>query len=460
MIRVLVTLLTVFTLTSGFSQEESKLIDKIVGIVGEKIVKRSDVEMQYQQFTSQKSPGIDASGTKCQILSQLLKQKMFLRQAEIDSIQITDKEVESELDRRIRYFSKRIGSEKKLEEYYGKSIEELKSDFREDIQEQMRSQRMRQKIFKDLSVSPSEVKSYYNSLPEDSIPYYNAEVELGQIVAKPRVNEAQQNKVKERLRNMRKRVVEGEQDFSTLAIMYSDDDQTAQDGGDLGYIERGEMVPKFEGAAFKLDSGEVSNVINTKYGYHLIQALGRKGDEVKVRHVLLKPKAGGAQYRAARNRLDSIRNILVNGEMTFKKAVKEFSEHEPSKERGGMIVNRQTGNARFEMDQLDPDLYFVIDSLQEGDYSEPVSFQTQEGEQAYRIVYLKNQTEPHKADLDRDYTKIKADARQRKKQKKLREWLKRKIDKTYIFVSPDYQDCDKLDIWMNNNNPTSRNSYE
>ncbi len=458
--RIAIALIAVLAINLGFAQEKGKLIDKIVGIVGENIIMRSDIEKQYQQQKGrQQQMGMVDATSKCKILRQMLAKKMFLRQAELDSVVIKDKQVETELNRRVRYFANMIGSKEKLEEYYGKSIEELKNDFREDIRNRMRSQRVRRQVLSDVTVSPSEVRNYYNSMPEDSLPYYDAEVELGQIVVKPKVTPKQKQKVKERLRNMRKRVVEEGQDFSTLAIMYSDDEETAQDGGDLGYISKGEMVSKFENAAFELDSGEVSDVVNTKYGYHLIQSLGQKGEQVHVRHILLKPKAGGGQYESARNRLDSIRQLLVNGKVNFKKAVNKFSDHERSKNQGGMIVN-QRGGTRFTMDELDPDLYFVIDTMQVGDYSQPMSFQTEQGEQAFRIVYLKNQTEPHQADLQRDYTKLKNTALQEKKQEEMKEWFQRKIDKTYIFVSPDYHNCEELDIWVTNQNATSRNSYE
>jgi peptidyl-prolyl cis-trans isomerase SurA len=430
---------------------DTLLVDKLLAIVGDNIILLSDVELQYNQLAAE-NPSVPEN-FRCEIFEQMLNQKLFLQQAKVDSIVITEDEIANELDRRIRYFIGMIGSVEKLEEYYEKSIVEIKDEFRKDIADQLLAQKMQSQIFGTIKVTPDDVKKFYAQLPEDSLPYYNAEVELMLIVKHPEISPEQKQLAIEKIEGIHERVMKGE-DFSKLAIIYSEDPGSAAKGGDLGYVGRGELVTEFEGAAFRLKPGEVSEVIKTKYGYHIIKMIEQKGERIRASHILIKPKVTTFDLQNAILFLDSIKKLIVNKEITFEKAVDKFSDDEETKNQGGLLMNQQTGNSSFETAQLDKNIYFAIENLNPGEISEVQLFAQPDGEQAARIIMLVSETKPHIANLKDDYYKIKAAALQYKQEDEMVKWTTLKIQNTYIKLTEDYRGCPNVKHWYQKNDST------
>ncbi len=439
-----------FIVISAFASD-TLVVDKVIGVVGDNIILLSDIELQYEQLAAE-NPEVPTE-FKCEILNQMLTQKLFLQQAKLDSIVISEDEIESELNRRIRYFTAMIGSVEKLEDYYGKSILAIKDEFRKDIADQLLAQRMQGNIFGSIKVTPSEVKKFFNSIPKDSIPYYNAEVEIGQIVKKPEVAIEQRQLAIEKVEGILARARKGE-NFATLATIYSEDPGSANKGGELGFVGRGELVTEFEGAAFRLKPDEISDIVKTKFGYHIIKMLEQKGERIRVSHILIKPKTSTYDLQDAITFLDSVRTLITDSAMTFEKAVDKFSEDEESKSQGGLLVNQQTGNASFEISQLDKNVYFAIDKLKVGEISKPQIFVTAEGEQAVRILMLRSESAAHTANLQDDYYKIKAIALQRKQEAELTKWTERKIEYTYVNLNSGYKECPNLKHWYKKTDTT------
>lgn len=424
-----------------FAQGEGKLLDQVVAVIGNQIIKQSDINNQLRQIKNQLVEQGDTSDiSPCEVLEDLVFEKLMLDQAQKDSIVVSEAQVEGELDRRIRFFVMQIGSEKKLEEYYGKSINEIKDEFRSSIKNQLLTQLMQQKISGNVSVTPAEVKAFYNRFPEDSLPFVNAEVEVGQIVVYPTISKEAKAEAKEKLNTLRERILKGEK-FNTLAVLYSEDPGSARKGGELGLVPRGTFVPEFEAAAYNLKAGEVSKIIETEFGYHILQLIERRGEQINVRHILISPKFDGSDLLRAKNRIDSIHAILKADTLNFAEAAIRYSDDDGTKDNGGLMVNPQTGTTRFEMNQIEPSLFFVIDKLKVGEYSEPQLFQTQGGKQAYRILYLKTRTEPHRANLKDDYQRLQEAALAFKQNEITRKWIGKKLQTTYLRIVSEYSSC-------------------
>jgi len=430
------------------SQPEKTVVDEIVAVVGQNIVLQSDIEVQYANYISQGAPVNDE--TKCIILEELLFQTLLLNQAEVDSVDIADSQVEGELERRLRFFIQQIGSEKKLEDYYNKSIEEIKEEFRDLIKDQMMIQQMQAQITSSVKVTPAEVKNYFNSIPTDSLPFINSEVEIAQIVINAPVSPEAREIAREKIMELKERVIKGES-FSTMAVLYSEDPGSSKKGGELGYMGRGELVSEFAGVAFKLKGTKVSEIVETKYGFHIMQLIDRKGEKVNVRHILIKPKTDNTDLLKAKAKLDSIKTLIENDTLSFSEAAVKFSQDEFSKNSNGNIMNPQSGNNSFEMDQLDPSIFFIIDKMKPGDISEPIPYTTMEGKQAYRIIKLKTRTEPHVANLKDDYHRIQSAALTNKQNEAINEWITKKVKNTYIRLNEGYTSCSFTNPWITQN---------
>lgn len=445
--NALVFILILFAFVSGQSQE--MVLDRIAAVVGKNVILQSDIDAQYFQYRLQEG-GIQGSEStvKCQIVENLLYQKLLLNQAQIDSVEVTDSEVEQNINQRMRYFIAQFGSEEKLEEFYSKSILEIKEDMRELIHNQMMVERLQQQITMDVKVTPSEVRSFFDKLPEDSIPLINAEVEIGQITRMPPVTIEEKMKIRKKMKGFRDRILEGEK-LSTLAILYSEDPGSAKKGGELGFVGRGELYPEFEAVAFKLKKGEVSEIIETEAGYHILELIERRGDYVNVRHILLRIKPTAMDLLEAKSYLDSIADLIEYDSLKFETAAQKFSDG-PNAKNGGLITNPQTGTSKFEADNLDPQLFFVIDKLEVGEVSRPVLYETEKGKQAYRILYLKSRTKPHIANLKEDYNKIQQLALEKKRNDKVDAWVNNKIENAYIRVIDEWHDCDYYHDWLKN----------
>ena len=425
--------------------QNEKVIDEIAALVGSHPVYWSDVEAQYAQAKAQGMKG-DGFGLKCEIFENLIFQKLLVYQAEVDSLVVSDEQVNSELDRRLRYYIGQFGSQQKLEEFYDKSLEEFKTELREPLRLELLSQQAQGKIVENVKMTPNETREYFNALKPDSIPIIPTEYEIGQIVKTPVVGPTQLKEAHDKLAALRASIVKGEK-FSTMAVLYSEDPGSAAKGGELGLFTRGSMAPEFESAAFNLkNKGDLSEVIKTKFGYHLLQLIERKGDFVNVRHILIIPKVSPDDLVAAAAKLDSIANKIKEDSLTFAKAAILYSD-DPGKVNGGLIQSQSSGNTSLAADELDPKVFFVIDKMKVGDVSNSVPYTTEDGTQAYRILYLQLRTEPHKANMKDDYNKIQEWALDDKKTKTIAKWIESKSKTAYIRLGDKFKDCDFKYKW-------------
>ena len=443
-------LVILVNLQTSFAQVQTA--DRVVAIVGDNIILQSEIEVSFLQEQNKVTDKVLPESTKCQILDNLLLEKLFVAQGALDSVLIQEEEVNAELDRRVRYFISVFGSREKLEEYYGKTLSELKDEFSDDVRTQLMSDKVRGKAFSNLKVSPEEVKTYFNSIPKDSIPFFNSELELAQIIIYPKINKEQKKIAKEKLEKIKKEIEDGA-DFSLQAILYSDDPGSSTDGGNLGMIERGELVPDFEAAAYRLNEGELSEIVETPFGFHLIKMDEKRGDRVKVRHILVRVKLTNADVILAKEMTDSVHRMLVNEKISFREAVSKYSEDDATKSSGGLMFNPKNGTSYFEKADIDGNLIFTIDQMKAGEFSEVLTYTTQErtGETktGYRIILLKSETPAHRASLETDYAKIQAATKATKQNKELEKWIDVHKENTFIKIDPAFSQCENLVKWKN-----------
>lgn len=429
------------------AQNDGKVIDKTIAVVGSEMLLHSSLEGQIASLRSQGV--IVDENNKCELMEELLFQKLLLHQAKLDSVVVGDEEVEMEIDRRLSYFIAQIGSERKLEQYYKKSIKEIKEEFRTTIKEQMVSQRMQGKIGAGTTITPKEVKAFFKKIPEDSIPIIESEVSYAQILMYADESEEEINAAKERIEGIRERIIKGE-DFATLAILYSEDEGSAKNGGEIGFLGRAELVPEYSSMAFKLKNTAVSPVVKSKFGFHIIQLIERRGQKVNTRHILIKVKVSEEEVRNTKQLADSLYNAIPNDTLTFGEYALKYSDDEASAKSEGVVVNPQTGTAYFNLDEVEPQVYYTLEKLKEGEISKPVPAQSPDGKKGYRIVKLLSKTEPHKASLETDYAKIYQAALTAKENEKTMGWIKNKLDDTYIHISDDYKKCNFENPWVKN----------
>lgn len=425
--------------------QNEKVVDEIVALVGSHPVYWSDVEAQFAQARSQGLAG-DPFALRCEIFENLVFQKLLVYQAEVDSLVVSDEQVAGELDRRLRYYIQQFGSQQKLEEFYDKSLDEFKNELREPLRLELLSQMAQGKIVDNVKITPNETREYFNGLRQDSIPLVPTEYEIGQIVKNPVVGPAQLKEAREKLAGLRARVLKGEK-FSTLAVLYSEDPGSAAKGGELGLFSRGAMAPEFESAAFNLkNKNDISEIIKTKFGYHLLQLIERKGDFVNVRHILIIPKVSPDDLLLAAAKLDSVADKVRADSITFEKAAILYSD-DPGKVNGGLIQSQSSGNTRLAADELDPKVFFLIDKMKPGEISNSVPYTTEDGTQAYRVLYLKLRTDPHKANMKDDYNEIQQWALDDKKQKVVAKWIETKSKTAYIRMGNRFRSCDYKYNW-------------
>jgi peptidyl-prolyl cis-trans isomerase SurA len=437
-------------LCAGVSAVAQESADKIIAIVGRnRIILQSDLELQAAQAKQQDPKFTDSM--KCMILQQMILQKILVEQSERDSVRITDEDVEGQLDNRLRYFIQLYGSKEKLEEVSGKTIYQLKEEYRDIIREQMLAEKVQGTILESVKITPAEVEIFFKKIPLDSLPFFPATVEVGQIVVDPPVSQEMNDYAKQKLEGIRQEIIDGKKTFEIAAGFYSEDPGSRDNGGRYDGVTRtGPWAAEFVAAAFRLQNGEISPIIKTKFGYHIIQMINRKGDEADIRHILIKPEVLSADYKAALGKLDSIRTLLVDGKMPFQQAVGVFSTDEAAKRTGGMIADPNTGNSELDMTKLDPGMVLMLDSMKQGDYSAPHVFLTDQHERSCRIVYLKSRTSPHKANLKDDYSKIQEVALAQKKNLKMQNWVQSKLPTFYLKIAPEYQACPGLKLWVTN----------
>ena len=433
----------IFTFTLILTDLFGQSIDKIEAILGEEIILTSEIESQYAQFLSQgnnRSPEI-----KCQIIDDLLFQKLLINQAKIDSIDISNDEIDSEVNKRISYFINQLGSIKKVESYFGKLKNEIELELSRVVKDQILAQKMQKKLTSSIKITPSEVKSEFNKLTTEELPEIPTQVEISQIVIKPQITLQQKDEIKLKLENFRLRINNGE-DFKMLAALYSDDPGSAAKGGELGFVNRGDLVPNFERAAFRLKEGEISKVIESEYGYHIIQLIERRGEQINVRHILLKTKVNSTELYLAKLKIDSIFILINNNKISFNNAVKQYSDPE-SKINNGLLINKNTMSALHTLEELSPSLKIVIKDMSIDEVSEPKLIQLEGENKAYRIIKINRKIEAHNANLVDDFSIIKEFAINSKKQEQLDKWTNKTIANTYINLSKSIKDCEFANKW-------------
>ena len=439
MLRMKINIIIFFAfLLSGsqlIAQEDKVFLDKVVGTIGGELVLKSEIEEQYS-YLLEKNKGALPPDAKCLISEQILTQKLLLNQAKLDSIAVTDEEVNTQVNAKIDNILAYMNNDvSQLEAYYGQTVQQLKDQVREDQKNQMLVQRMQSKIMGDIAVTPSEVKAFYNQIKVDSLPYFNAEVELGEIIYKPKVNEEQKKIAKDKLEDIRKQLMETNASFSSLAENYSEDPGSAGLGGDLGWAKRGKFVPEFEAAAFKLEKAEISPVIESDFGFHIIQMLERRGNSIHTRHILIKPKITDDDIAQAKTRLDSSSVLLNKDSIDFSKSVKLYSDkNAQSYNNDGRMVNNASNSTFFEMSDLDPEIFFVIDTMKVGRISGAIQFTDPSGEIYFRAIKLMSKTAPHRASLKTDYQKIHNFVVEQKRNGIISKWVNEKRKRTYIDI--------------------------
>ena len=434
-------LITLTGIQPSFSQNKAYILDRVVAVVGDFHVLQSDIEQQYLQMkmNQQYLP----ENIKCDILDYFIEQKLMMTQAKIDSIEVGDSQVEMSMESRLNMFISQFGSEEAMEEYFNKSIYDIRDDLRKTMKEMMITQQVQQSIVGDIQITPSDVKSYYRSLPKDSIPYIESEVKIAHIMAYPPVDDDAIFAVKERLLDLRERIMNGES-MSTLAILYSDDPSATTNFGEIGFRSKAELDPAYAETAWALKEGQVSKIVESSFGYHIIQAIERKGDRLNTRHILLQPKISAAAKAAALAKLDSLKTLIEADSMTFNIAAIINSEDEKTRANGGLVVNPMNQAATFKYDQLDTKDYYVIREMEVGDISEPYESQDEKGKLCYKIVKLTGRTEPHVANLKQDYLLLQNMALSEKQNEVMQEWFEEKKKKTYIRIDPSFESCDKV----------------
>jgi len=447
---ILVGILCVVSL-GVWSQSRMNVIDEVIATVGNRIITRSDLEYAFHSYRY--SMGLqtveNADEIRCSVLEQLIFQKLLVNQANLDSIVVTDAQVNERIDYNMRMQIMQLGGDpKKVEEYYNKSIAEIKADAREQMRDDILADEMQRKITQGLNVINQEIKDYFYAISADSLPIIATEYEVAQIVKVPVISEEERIAIKERLNGYRDRALKGE-NFATFARMYSEDPGSASKGGDIGFTERGDLYAEFEAAAYSLKPGEISPVVETEAGFHIIRMLERRGDRINVAHILIKPKPSPEEMASSKSFLDSVYNLLKTNKITFDSAALLFSD-DKNKITGGMLINPYTASHAFQKEhfaQYDKTILYVIDDLQTGDFSRPMSMITEGGKQAYRILCLKAKRPEHKANLIDDYEKIKNAALESKRQKILLKWVQNKVKYTYVKINPDFNECDFLEEW-------------
>ncbi|MGO4294736.1 peptidylprolyl isomerase [Chitinophaga sp. RAB17] len=437
------------------SSAQQKLIaDKIIGVVGDKIILKSDMDGALADQMHNSPDGNLMPDAACKTLEMLISQKVMVLQAERDSLPVSDGDVEAQMENRIRYFEQMYGSKEKMKEITGYSIYQLRERFRSPIKEGLLAQAMRNKIIEPVKVTPSEVKRFYDAIPKDSLKFYESELEIGTIVLTPKATREMDQYAIERLLDFKKRVINKESDFTSLAILYSED-PSVKDNKGIMVLNRGDKNwdPEFMAASFRLKEGELSSPVKSQFGYHLIQMLKRSGDNITVQHIILRAAVTKSDLAANIAKLDSIRTSILAGRINFAEAVAKYSDAPSAKFDGGMLQSKTgDGSTLITIDQLDDpgerDIVLMLDTLKPGKISAPVQFTDESGRQAVRIVYLKTRSQPHRENLTDDYSRVQQRTLDIKRAEAINKWLIEKIPTFYVHVDEEYKNCNHISQWM------------
>lgn len=436
-------LISFFFSSPLWAQENgSFIIDKIIVKVDNYIVLKSDLEGAYQNYVTNGNPA--SEDARCGILNSLVVNKLMVAKAEIDSVVVTDTEVDNNTSQRMNMILQNSGnSPEQLEKAYGKSLDEIKLDLREQIREQLLGREMQSKITKDLSITPSEVRRFYNHIPADSLPFYSSDVEVAQIVRIAKVSDTQKEEARRKLMEIREQLVKGA-NFSELAHKYSEDPSVEYNGGEMGYVGRGAMVPQYEAQAFRMKIGELSMPFESPFGFHLMQLLDRRGNEYNSRHILLIATPSKDDVKRAEFFLDSLRDVISKDSIKFEAAAKKYSDDTNTKDRGGFFADAD-GGTKISIKEIDPVVYFNIDTMKVGNISKPITYRTDDQKDAVRILYFKTKLPPHQANLKDDWHRIQAAALAEKKDKMLDKWFSKARQDVFILIDPEYKHCNIMD---------------
>ena len=433
------------TIVEEMAAPEPSIIDEVIWVVGDEAILKSNVEAMRLQGEME---GMKWYGNPdCSIPEQIAVQKLFLHQAAIDSIEVTESEIISQVDQQINYWIQMAdGSREKVEEYRNQSIAEMRQELRDEFRDRQLIEKMKEKLVEGINVSPADVRNFFKDLPEDSIPYVPTEVEVQIVAMTPRVSPEEVNRVKDELRNYTDRVTRGETSFATLARLYSEDPGTARQGGELDYTGRGLLDPAFANVAFNLtDPNKISKIVETEYGYHIIQLIDKRGDKVKCRHILLKPKVTDEAIEQAKLRLDSIANDIRDAKFTFEDAATFISDDKDTKNNHGLMANTaEPGrlSSKFRMQDLPTEVARVVDTLQVDQISAPFQMVNNKGKTVVVIAKLKSRTEGHRATITDDFQVMKNVVLAKRRQDYLLDWVKNKLKDTYVWMNERYRDCD------------------
>lgn len=428
---------------TAMAQEKTGfVVDKIIAKVDNYIVIKSELEQAYQGYVAEGNPASEEA--KCQIFNRLIMNKLMVAKAEIDSVTVTDQEVDQNTTQRMGMIMQSSGnSPEELERRYGKSLDQIKLELRDQIREQLLSREMTQKITKDMKITPAEVKRFFNKIPTDSLPYYSSDVQIGQIVKIAKISAAQEEEAKRRLNELRDRILAGE-NFNELALKYSEDPSARQNGGEMGFVGRGSMVPPYEAMAFKLRKGEISMPFKSQFGHHIMQLIERRGNEYNSRHILLLGNPSAEDVQRAQHYLDSLRRKIVKDSIKFEYAAKQYSDDNETKGRGGYFTD-QDGGTNVSLRDIDPVVYLAIDTMKVGTISKPIAYRTDDGKEAVRILYYKAKLPPHQANLKDDWHRIQSAALAEKRDKAIGKWFNKSKGDVFINIDPEYNSCKILE---------------
>lgn len=444
--RFLITSALILTLSgTSFAQEKDKasfVVDKIIAKVDNYIVIKSELESAYQGYIAEGNPSSEEA--KCQLFNRLIMNKLMVAKAEIDSVLVTDLEVDQNTTQRMNAILQNSGnSPEELERRYGKSLEQIRVELRDQIREQLLAREMTQRITKDLKITPAEVKKFFSKIPTDSLPFYNSDVEIGEIVKKVKISHSQKEDAKRRLGELRDRILAGE-DFNALAQKFSEDPSARSNGGEMGFVGRGAMVPQFEAMAFKLRKGEISQPFESPFGIHIMQLIDRRGNEYNSRHILLQGNPSEEDVKRANHFLDSLRRKIIKDSIKFEHAAKLYSDDTNTKGRGGYFTDPD-GGVRVSLREIDPVVYLAIDTMKIGQVSKPLVYRTEDGKEAVRILYYKAKIAPHQANLKDDWHRIQSAALAEKKDKMIGKWFAKSRQDVFINIDPTYNYCKILE---------------
>ena len=422
-------------------------VEDIVAIVGNNIILKSDFEQQILQYQAQ---GLEVDSLmRIQVLEDLLFQKLMLHKAEIDSIEVTENDVFNEIDSRLNTFISQLGSEDQLEEYFDKKIYEIKEEMYEPIENSLIIQRVRFEITSSVDVTPKEVKNYFLNFDSDSLPMVNETIEVAHILKHPPASASAIKETENKLEKLKERVLKGES-FATLAILYSEDPGSSRNGGLYNAIKRGMFVKEFESVMFSLQDGEISDVFETEYGYHIVMMEEHRGDEVDIRHILMSPKISAIDLNIAKDILISVRDSILDEQLTFGDASIRYSDDEMTKFNGGKLINLNTGTSKFELYELESAIKLAVEQLEVNEISEPIYVKLDDGKEAYRLFRLLSKAEAHKMNFKDDYKMIRDMALDQKKDEAISEWINTSLLKTYVRINEVYKVLDFQYNWLKN----------